>query len=60
MIFNRWGELCFETKSLDNAWDGRYAGTVTMNDLYVWKVNYKTKCSADETITKIGHVTLVK
>jgi gliding motility-associated-like protein len=60
MIFNRWGELIFETEKQDEGWDGFYKGHLAQQDVYVWKVKYKTKCSKDQLNSKIGHVTLVR
>jgi gliding motility-associated-like protein len=59
-IFDRWGELIFETKDQDSGWDGTYKGKLCKFDVYVWKVEYKTECGGDELITKIGHVSLVR
>jgi gliding motility-associated-like protein len=59
MIFNRWGELIFETEKLDEGWDGFYKGRLAEQDVYVWKVKYKTFCSHNKIISKIGHVTLL-
>ncbi|HEX8515093.1 MAG TPA: PKD domain-containing protein [Bacteroidia bacterium] len=60
MIFNRWGELIYETEKQNEGWDGFYKGSLTKPDVYVWKVKYKTKCSGDEIKSKIGHVTLIQ
>jgi gliding motility-associated-like protein len=60
MIFDRWGELIYETEKLDEGWDGFYKGKLSQQDVYVWKVKYKTLCSEDEIHTRIGHVTLVR
>jgi gliding motility-associated-like protein len=60
MIFDRWGEVIFETEKMDEGWDGFYKGKLVQQDVYVWKVKYKTKCSEDQLISKIGHVTLVR
>lgn len=60
MIFDRWGELIFETENQTQGWDGYYKGKLVEQDVYVWKVKYKTLCSNDQLFTKIGHVTLVR
>jgi gliding motility-associated-like protein len=60
MIFDRWGELIFETQKQDEGWDGFYKGNLAQQDVYVWKVKYKTKCSEGQLMSKIGHVTLVR
>lgn len=41
-IFDRWGKLVFETKSLRNAWDGKYQnGEEAANGMYVYHVEYQ-------------------
>jgi gliding motility-associated-like protein len=37
-VFNRWGELVFETKTLDHGWDGIYKGVPQVMDTYTWTV----------------------
>jgi large repetitive protein len=41
MIFNRWGELIFESFDLRIGWDGYYRGILSKQDVYVWKINAK-------------------
>ena len=35
-IFNRWGELVFETKSINEGWDGRFKGSPVQSHTLVW------------------------
>lgn len=60
MIFDRWGELIFQTEKQDEGWNGFYKGHLAQQDVYVWKVKYKTKCTEGLILSKIGHVTLVR
>ncbi|MEZ4720912.1 MAG: gliding motility-associated C-terminal domain-containing protein [Flavobacteriales bacterium] len=39
-IFDRWGELIFETQSSDRLWDGRFNNTMVPIGTYVWIVEY--------------------
>jgi gliding motility-associated-like protein len=40
-IYNRWGELIFETEKLDEGWDG-YCGSVRCTEgVYVWRADIK-------------------
>lgn len=39
-VFNRWGELVFETKDPKRAWDGAYKNTQVAKDYYVWLATY--------------------
>ena len=35
-IFNRWGELVYETKDINQGWDGRYKGNPVQSHTLVW------------------------
>lgn len=60
MIFDRWGELVFETESMDKGWNGFYEGQLSQEGLYVWKVEYKTRCSKESLIAKKGYMSLIR
>lgn len=36
LIYNRWGELIYETYSLEDKWDGYYEGRLVQLDVYVY------------------------
>jgi gliding motility-associated-like protein len=59
-IFDRWGELIFETEDQYKGWDGTYRGKLCQQDVYVWKVEYKTKCGGPELLRKLGHVSVIR
>jgi len=60
LIFNRWGEIVFESKDVLIGWDGYYRGTETMcaQDVYIWKVT--GKYVNGKTFDEAGEVTLLK
>lgn len=35
-IYNRWGEMVFETKNINEGWDGRYKGNPLQSHTLVW------------------------
>lgn len=41
-IYNRWGELVFETTQDNVGWDGTFMGKPAPQDLYLWKLFYTT------------------
>ena len=41
-IYNRWGELVFETDMDNVGWDGTYKGEIVQEGLYIWKLFYTT------------------
>ncbi len=61
-IFDRWGEMVFESDDINKAWDGTINSKgdyeSTKEDVYVWKVQVKDLLSKQHDL--IGHVTLVK
>lgn len=58
MIFNRWGELIFESFDIAIGWDGTYRDKPVQQDVYVWKVNVKFTNGTKET--RAGDVTLLR
>ena len=60
-IFNRWGELIFETHDATKGWSGRYGvdGKICQDDVYVWKIEFKEKTTY-RSYTKTGHVSLLR
>ncbi len=57
-IYNRWGEMIFESDDLDFAWDGTYKGLKVQDGIFVYKIKYVTTGAIEETI--VGHVALIK
>ena len=37
-VYNRWGELMFQTNVIGNGWDGLYKGQLQGMDVYTWTV----------------------
>ncbi|MEO7983829.1 MAG: gliding motility-associated C-terminal domain-containing protein, partial [Bacteroidota bacterium] len=35
-VFNRWGQLVFETKTTGQGWDGIFKGQLQLTDTYQW------------------------
>jgi gliding motility-associated-like protein len=60
MIFDRWGELVFESYDMNESWNGDPHGKVTISNVFVYKITYTTECSGEQEIEKIGSVTLVR
>jgi gliding motility-associated-like protein len=63
-IYNRWGELIFESHDADQGWDGTYgAGSknvgIVPDGIYTWKVEFKPK-NNDNKFVDIGHVTVIR
>jgi gliding motility-associated-like protein len=59
LIFNRWGEILFESNNHLVGWDGTYNGEVVKDGAYIWKIVFKTK-NSDERQVHHGHVNLLR
>jgi len=61
-IFNRWGELIFESNDMKTQWDGNYQNELAPTGVYVYKINAKGPSANGRyknLISKAGDVTLV-
>jgi len=57
-IYNRWGDLIYETNNFAKGWDGRINGEVVQIDTYVYRIVVYDLKSEKHTLT--GHVTVVR
>ncbi|MBK7128655.1 MAG: gliding motility-associated C-terminal domain-containing protein [Crocinitomicaceae bacterium] len=59
-IFNRWGEIVFESYNYDFGWDGTYGDKGLVEDgVYIWQIEFGEKLS-DKKQKHRGHVTVLK
>lgn len=59
LIFNRWGEVIFESHDATYGWDGTYNGEVVKEGTYTWKIEFKTS-QTDERKIALGHLNVLK
>jgi len=59
MIFNRWGQLIFESYDSEFGWDGTYGGKLMQDGTYTWKIDFK-QTKNDKRIMKTGHVNIIR
>ncbi len=57
-IFNRWGEVVFETTNVNDGWDGTFKGAPQPLGVYVYDVQAVTKTG--KLFNKKGNVTLLR
>ncbi|MCF8299024.1 MAG: gliding motility-associated C-terminal domain-containing protein, partial [Saprospiraceae bacterium] len=57
-IYNRWGQVIFETNDLYEGWNGMVDGTIATEGVYVYFIKFKN--SKGEMFEKRGTVTLLK
>jgi gliding motility-associated-like protein len=58
LIFDRWGRLVFESRSLDHRWDGRVNGEDPVTGVYAYR--YRAKGLSMPLQQGFGHITLLK
>jgi len=60
VIYDRWGEIVFESYNESIGWNGTYANNGLVQDgLYVWSVQYKDTVAGKRNQVS-GHVTVLK
>ena len=60
IVFNRWGEVVWESFDASKGWNGRYGVHGQVQDgTYVWKINFKESTTAKQH-QFIGHVTVLQ
>ena len=60
MIFNRYGEIIFESYDVNGAWDGTYGSREIVQDgVYPWQIDFK-ELHTDKRHTHKGHVTVTR
>lgn len=57
-VYNRWGELVFETTDPMRGWDGKVKGTPSDSGVFVWQCSYHLQGASPEY--RKGTVTLIR
>jgi gliding motility-associated-like protein len=58
-IYNRWGELFFQSFNANKGWDGYFDGKLAPLGTYIWKIRYKNP-DLDDYKDITGHVNLIR
>lgn len=58
-IFNRWGELIFESHDAAIGWDGTYGGKIVKDGTYIWKIEFQESMT-DKRHFKQGSINLIR
>lgn len=61
-IFNRWGEVIFRTKEIENRWDGTYRGQITAIGVYPFVLEWQCPDESGnmKVHSRVGDITLVR
>jgi len=57
-IYNRWGELVFNTKDINNYWDGKYMGNILQTGTYSYSISAYGKDA--QILNKAGTINLFR
>lgn len=57
-VYNRWGNVVFETTDINQGWDGTYKGTPQPLGVYIYDVEAETP--SGQVFNKKGNVTLLR
>jgi gliding motility-associated-like protein len=57
-IFNRWGDMIFESASMSNPWDGKVNGNHVQEGTYIFKIAYTDVLNQPHEL--LGHVNVVR
>ena len=58
-IYNRWGELIFESYDRDFGWDGTFNGKIVQSGSYTWTISARDLYN-DKKYTFNGHVSILR
>jgi len=58
LIYDRWGNLVFSSSTPFASWDGKIKGKPVPEDVYAWKLQYKSAFNGKRT-EKIGTVSVI-
>jgi gliding motility-associated-like protein len=58
-VYNRWGQLVFESKNWRDRWDGKINGTVQTTGIFVWMLSYTNRDTKQQVFRK-GTVAVIR
>lgn len=58
-VFNRWGQLVFQSRNWREKWDGKINGAYQTTGVFVWMLSYTHKDTGKQVFRK-GTVTLIR
>jgi gliding motility-associated-like protein len=58
MVYNRWGQVVFQSTDITKGWDGTFKGMVQDNHAYVWMCSYQLAGASQ--VLKKGTVVLIR
>ena len=59
LLFNRWGEVIFESHDASVGWDGTFGGNMVQDDVITWVIEFKI-IRKDKHVRHTGHVNILR
>lgn len=59
LVFNRWGNVVWESQDPNGRWDGTYNGKKCNDGVYIWKIQFNV-FDNDSKILDHGHLTIIR
>jgi gliding motility-associated-like protein len=62
MVYNRWGQLLFESHEIDEGWDGTFNNSLLAPGVYIYKITFKVELDFGvfENVVLKGPLTLLR
>jgi len=57
-VFNRWGQMVYNSTNIEDGWDGTYAGKPASMDTYYWEISLINRYGKEERSK--GDITLIR
>ncbi len=57
-VYDKWGEVIFQSKDIEKGWDGYYKGEICPQDMYIWKA--EGVYHNGQSYQLVGQITLVR
>ena len=57
VVFNRWGQVVFESNNPSACWDGKFKGKIQRSEVFVYIIKANTICGP---VVRKGTVTLIQ
>lgn len=59
-VYNRWGEMVFESKDINQGWDGTFKGKAADPGVFSWYLEYSCQQTENSEFIEKGNVTLIR
>lgn len=58
-VFNRWGEIIYQTNQVEDSWDGTYDKNIVQSGIYTWRITYSLPSEGGKKDLN-GHIQVIR